>query len=321
MIKGQIKGNRVFTSGGIKVIPYTEMFEMYFKSLEIQGRAKETLRTYKHHHKYFFEFLKIYTGKDNPKSDAINIQCFEAYINYMQEIKGLSNPVTINSYMQNVSPVIKWGYERGYIGTTFSIPYLKVQETFKDIYTEEELNVLLTPPKNKNFVDIRNWAIIWTLASTGIRAKEIRNLKVCNLDLINRCITVNVTKNKKVRAIPISTALYEVLTDYLELRQGEGEEYLFPTVYNDMMERTTLQKHIKQYCNKRGVEKSGLHLFRHTFITLAVRTNVSPLMLKRITGHSTLSQLNRYYQANVTDLLSVIDDITPVKVKRKHSFK
>lgn len=318
---GEIKGNRLFTGGRTKVISYSELCEMYFKSLEVKGRAKETLITYKQHHKYFLKFLKEYSEKKNPTTDLINLECFEIYVRYMQEVKEINNHVTLNSYMQNISPLIKWGYERGYIKNDFKMPYLKTQEKFKEIYTEDELNTLLKSPHKKNFVDVRNWAIIWTLASTGIRAKELRNLKVGNVDLINRGITVNTTKNKKARVIPISTALYEVLTEYMEGRLGEHEDYLFPTVFNQMMERTTLQKHIKQYCNRRGVEKCGIHLFRHTFITLAVRTNISPLLLKRVTGHSTLKELNRYYQANVKDLLSVIDNITPGRTSKKNLFK
>ncbi len=34
------------------------------------------------------------------------------------------------------------------------------QETFKDIYTEEELKKLLVRPKNKSFLQYHNWVIL-----------------------------------------------------------------------------------------------------------------------------------------------------------------
>ena len=84
---------------------------------------------------------------------------------------------------------------------------------------------------------------------------------------------------------------------------------------------SSLQKCIKNYCNSRGIKKTSLHLFRHTFITNAVNKNVSPLILKRITGHSTMKELNRYYNARTTDLTSIIDEIAPKSDKKESYFK
>ncbi|HZK12543.1 MAG TPA: site-specific integrase [Atribacterota bacterium] len=159
------------------------------------------------------------------------------------------------------------------------------------------------------------------LASTGIRARELRELKVNNVDVISRAITVNQTKNKRPRMLPISKSLYAVLTNYMEERGGSVDDYLFPTVYNDIMAMTSLQDSTKKYCNERGVYKTSLHLFRHTFITNAVNQNVSPLILQRITGHSTMHQLIKYYNARTIDLVDVIDGIAPKNNRKKSHFK
>lgn len=84
---------------------------------------------------------------------------------------------------------------------------------------------MLDKPKKRDFVAIRKWSIIWTLASTGIRARELRKLKIKNVDLVNRIITVNSTKNKKPRNVPISLSFLEVIQEYLQIRNGEGEDY------------------------------------------------------------------------------------------------
>ncbi|QAA31173.1 tyrosine-type recombinase/integrase [Clostridium manihotivorum] len=321
MQKGDFRGTRLFKQKGKESVLYETLFEQFYKSAEIKGRAVDTLRTYRHHNKYFLEFLCYKTGKNNPTCEIIDFELMEDYISYLQQIKEIKNNITINSYMQNVSPVIKYGFKKGYIYKDFQFPYLKVQETFKEIYTPEEIEVLLEKPKKSNFVEIRDWAIIWTLASTAIRATELRNLIVQSVDLINRSIAVNRTKSKKPRYVPISTSLCEVLEEYLEVREGEGEGYLFPTVFNTQMERSTLQKQIKRYCNERGIEKCSLHLFRHTFITNSVNANVSPLILKRVTGHSTLHELNKYYNARLTDVVAIIDDVAPKINKKQQYFK
>ena len=139
--------------------------------------------------------------------------------------------------------------------------------------------------------------------------------------MVDRIITCNYTKNKKARYLPISSSLYEVLDNYLRLRKGEGEDFLFPTVYGEILSRTSLQKSIVKFCKERGIEKSGIHIYRHTFITRSVEKNVSPLILKNITGHSSFRQLNHYYNAKMSSMVEVIDSIAPNLHKKENKFK
>lgn len=251
----------------------------------------------------------------------INLELMEAYLCYLKESKRITNTATLNSSIQNISPAIKYGLKKRYILNQFQMPYVKGQETFKDIYTEDELKTLLEAPSSKDFITVRTHTIIWVLASTGIRARELRELKNSNVDLITRAITINQTKNKKPRRVPISMSLHDVLLNYMEVRVGDSDDYLFPTVYNEIMAMTTLQDSVQKYCNQRGIRKTSLHLFRHTFITNAVNQKVSPLMLQRITGHSTMQQLNRYYNSRIEDLVDIIDDIAPKNDRKKNYFK
>ncbi|MCB2312284.1 tyrosine-type recombinase/integrase [Clostridium tagluense] len=313
MKKGISKGQQMFKNEG-KIIKktYQESFEEYIDTAKIRGLSEDTIRTYYHHHKYFTEFI----GKNKNCGD-LDVKTVESYILYLQE-KDIKK-TTINSYVQNISPIIKYCIKKEYILNDFLIPIVKTQEEFKEILTEDELNVLLQPPKGKDFVSIRVYSCVWLLASTGLRASELRNLKIKNVNMLDRVITCNYTKNKKVRYLPISSSLYGVLDNYLVLRNGEGDDYLFPTVYGEILSRTSLQKGIVKYCHERGIQKSGIHIYRHTFITRSVERNVSPLILKNIIGHSSFKQLNHYYNAKVSSMVDVIDSIAP-KLNKKESF-
>lgn len=315
MKKGISKGSQLFKKEKqIIKKTYEEAFEEYLLSAKIRGRSEETMRTYKHHSNYFIQFIGV-----NTNCSEISLETLESYILYLKSksIKG----TTINSYMQNISPIIKYCIKKRYILDDFLIPTVKVQEEFKDILSEDELNKLLQPTKKKDFVSIRTYTCIWVLASTGLRASELRNLRVGNVNMINRIITCNYTKNKKARYLPISSSLYEVLQAYLEIREGEGDNYLFPTVYGEILSRTSLQKSIVKYCKERGVQKNGIHIYRHTFITRSVEKNVSPLILKNITGHSTFKQLNHYYNAKTSSMVEVIDSIAPNLNRKESQFK
>jgi integrase/recombinase XerD len=40
---------------------------------------------------------------------------------------------------------------------------------------------------------------------------------------------------------------------------------------------------------------------------------MSPLLLKRITGHSDFKMLNKYYQYNPVDLVNIVDEFNPLE--------
>lgn len=311
-----IKQKRLFSEKKVTRKTFEELLEEYLRYSKALNRSEYTIKAYKYHSKYFLEFI----GK-NFLCEDIDIHLIEEYLLYLRDKKGLTNGTTLNSYIRNLSPIIKYGYRKGYIYSDFEFPTVEEQEKVKEIYTAEELDKLLEKPKSRNFVEIRTWTMIITFASTGIRLRELRELKIKNVNMIDRTITLNDTKNKKSRILPISMALMEALQDYFEYRGGESEEYLFCNVFGEKISQTAVQKSIKDYNLKRGVNKYSIHLFRHTFITNAVNQNVSPLILKKITGHTTMKELNRYYNASPRDIVNIIDDIAPKPTKKKKFFK
>lgn len=286
-------------------LPYLELFDAYVKHCKLQNLSETTIRGYEYANKYFLR----YVGYDLKCSDVTQELVDDYKLNLINRLK----PETVNSYMFKISPIIKYGYQQGYIENDILFTHMKEQEHFKDIYTAEELSILLEKPKMNSFAEYRNWVIINFLLGTGVRAKELRELLIGNIDLNNNIINLNHTKNKKSRVIPISSTLHLILNEYISIRNGEEDDVLFCNQFGEPLCRTTLQMSITKYCKKRGVEKYSLHLFRHTFITLSVRKGVSPLILKRITGHSSFKMLDNYYNANAQDLVNIVDNINPLE--------
>ncbi len=310
MQKGKTYGKQAFRTSQTKEKNLSEVAEDYYNLCTIRGTAEVTIKGYKSALKYFNEF-----NGDNPiDSDSVNM-----YILHLK--KNGFKDTTINSYITKLSPIFNFGYSKGYLPKV-EIHEIKIQKTFKDIYSEQEMNLLLKQPKEKDFVSIRNWCMVWVFASTAIRRTELLNLKVMNVDMVNRVIALNHTKNKKCRYIPISSSLYEVLELYLNTRNYESaDEYLFCSVYNTILSTSTINKQLEKYNYSRGVTKTGIHKYRHTFITNAVNNNTNALLLQKLTGHSTLKELNTYYNANTNDVANIIDEIAPKSPSKKNIFK
>ena len=66
----------------------------------------------------------------------------------------------------------------------FKIKLPKVQESVKEIYTDEELKLLLKKPNIKEctFTEFRIWAFENFLVSTGQRLETALNVKIRDID-------------------------------------------------------------------------------------------------------------------------------------------
>ncbi|HZK12544.1 MAG TPA: phage integrase SAM-like domain-containing protein, partial [Atribacterota bacterium] len=134
---------------------FKELGEEFLRNAEVRGLSEWTIKSYRYQIGYFLEFAGVeLICKD------IGYEMIENYIIYMKEQKGISNPVTLNSYLQNISPMIKYGVKKRYILNKFLMPIVKGQETFKEIYTDDELKVLLDNPNKVDFITTRTHTII-----------------------------------------------------------------------------------------------------------------------------------------------------------------
>ncbi|NRT32615.1 integrase/recombinase XerD [Clostridium beijerinckii] len=308
MRKGEKVGKVQFNTNDKKQKPYDEVLEEYCELCKRRGLAEITIKGYRYSTRYFKKFNE---------NTLINRNTILDYIKYLQD-----NDVkwtTINSYIRKLTPVLNYAFEMGYYPKV-KVEYVKGQKEAKEIYSQEELQLLLEKPKKKDFVTIRNWAMTWVFASTGIRRTELINLKVSNVNLLERTLLLNTTKNKNARYVPVSSSLYDVLCEYIELRNGKNSDYLFPTVYNTKMSTSAINKELQNYNLSKGVLRSSIHAYRHTFITNAVNSNVNILLLKKITGHSSTTTLSGYYNAKINDTLDIIDTIAPKSDKRHSKF-
>lgn len=303
------KGKKEILFGNPSLKTFEELCKEHQNFCKMNNLSPVTIKTYTIAEGYFIRFI----GENILCSDITQDTINNYRLNLLNE--GNISAVSVNTYIHNLSPSIKYGMKRGYVTSNIEFKDNKAQESIKEIYTTEELRLLLKKPdiKHRGFAEFRNWVIINFLLATGIRARELRNLKIGDLDFENDMVRLQITKNKKARLVPISSTLKNVLLEYLAVRQSNSDDdYLFPNIYGEMLPVTTLQMGITKYCKKRGVEKYSLHLFRHTFATSYLRSGGNPLTLQRILGHSTLKMVNKYIQMNTDDLQRDIDKYNPL---------
>lgn len=292
-----------------------ETFEDFLIHKKSKGLSEKTLRTYKQH----FHTLSNTLNTDM-SIDDLSKEDLERLISILRESKLSSN--SISSYVRTMKVFLSWCNEEDI--TSLKLKAYKSEETIKETYTDKELEILLKKPNMKkcSFSEYRTWVIINLLLNNGCRAATIRNIQNKDVDLENFIIYLRHTKSKKAQVIPLCTELCAILKEYMKIRGGAPDDYLFSNESGTQLKEYALRSSIARYNNRRGVQKTSIHLFRHTFARkYLVDCGGNAFTLQRLLGHSTLDMTKHYCAIFDADIAKNYDRFSPLSQMKQNNNK
>jgi integrase/recombinase XerD len=288
-----------------------DALEKFLRKCRIKNLADRTIEYYEEHCGFFFSYLE--KEKPNIKYlQQLNQGIVEEYILY-KKATGIKN-TSINTELRAVRAFINFHAEKGNI-SSFKVDMLKTDKKVKETYSDEELKILLEKPNmdSCNFAKYRNWVTVNFLLGTAVRLKTLVNIKIKDVDLENSNLLLANVKNRKQQIIPISKSLNEILQEYLDIRKGEEEDYLFPTEHGKKMKKSSAIVAVNRYNKRRGVEKTSIHLFRHTFAKKWIKNGGDIFRLQKILGHSSMKVVREYVNMFNDDLKDNFDRFNPLE--------
>jgi integrase len=154
---------------------------------------------------------------------------------------------------------------------------------------------------------------------------EILSILIKNIDLQRRIIHIPQAKAGS-REQPITKHLAEFLKGYIETARP-GQEWLFPSEGSRTGHTVNIEKPFKRAVKATGLDpKIVRHTLRHTAITHLVQAGVDLPTVKRISGHKTLSMVERYSHQNGIHIQAAMDKLearysaTDEKTKKPQKF-
>ena len=179
---------------------------------------------------------------------------------------------------------------------------MKKKET--EFLTEEEAQAILRVPDRRTLQGKRDYAIILTLLTTGLRKAELCNLKVGDLKTYrNQAVIDVIGKGNKFRRIPLKTETLLAIKHYLKSTENGTElaHPLFQTLgkHGPYRERGLTHKAvdclIKSVVKKALIQKSvHPHVMRHTFATTLLDNGNDLRTVQALMGHSHIRTTERY---------------------------
>lgn len=299
--------NRIYLERRAQHARADEAFEKFIRMKKRQNLSVETINFYNDCFRYFGEFFDV--SQDCSK---ISLDTYYDYIEHLQTNKK-ANPTTINSYLRGLRTILYYFMDEGYT-LKFKMPMIKAEKQIKETYTEEELEKLLRKPdvKKCNFTEYRNWVMANYFLATGNRLRTVINIKIGHLDFENYLIFLGKTKNGKQQLIPMSKSLADILQEYLSYRQGNDDDYLFCSMHGEQLTRDGTSTLMRKYNLRRGVRKTSIHMYRHTFAKNWILNGGDIFRLQKILGHSTMDMVKNYVEMFDDDLKRDFETFNPL---------
>jgi integrase/recombinase XerD len=164
---------------------------------------------------------------------------------------------------------------------------------------EEGLQMLLSACES-----LYERALLTLLSNTGLRATELCNLKVGDLELDKGYLTVRLGKGNKSRVVGLNQLTVDVLRAYLRTITPK-QTLAFVNNVGLPLDRNGLYQRLERIGKKSGV-KVNPHALRRAFVTINANKGRPLQMLQMACGHSSIKTTMGYCQTSELELIEAM---------------
>jgi integrase/recombinase XerD len=181
-----------------------------------------------------------------------------------------------------------------------------------EVLTEPEQARLLEQIDLKDSSGIRNRAIIRVFLDTGLRAAELINLRLRDIDLVTGRLWVRQGKGRKDRGLWFNGKTRAALIAWLH---SSGKRALSDYVFTSLDGRKPLcgrwlRKFVRRLTEKAGIGKDiHVHSLRHSFACNLLRLKKNLFMVSKALGHANLNTTQIYLHLEDSELEAAMKEL------------
>ena len=244
--------------------------------------SENTVESYMRDLKYFL----TYTDKEILDITKKDIE------NYILHLLPNYNESSINRIIASIKSFYKYlAIYKGFINISEDVECLQRKKKLPKYLSIEEVDKLLDIELNTPF-DHRNKAILELMYATGLRASELINLELNNVDTVNMVVHVY-GKGSKERIVPMSKIAVNYLDMYINkyredlfVKGKPKTDVLFLNNHGTKMTRQGLYKIIGKIASEKNINKEITpHVLRHSFATHMIECGADIRSVQELLGH------------------------------------
>jgi integrase/recombinase XerD len=191
----------------------------------------------------------------------------------------------------------------------------KPERALPKVLSRAQVNQLIAAPKPESSLFARDVAILELLYASGLRATELCELKVRDVNFQVGCLRV-LGKGMKERIVPLGRAASEAITRYLEecrpKLQRKPSEILFLSKSGKPLERIALWMLVEKYGRSSGILKQvSPHTLRHCFASHLLGGGADLRVVQELLGHSDIQTTQIYTHVDDARLRAIHKQFHP----------
>ncbi len=182
----------------------------------------------------------------------------------------------------------------------------KKEKKIPKYFSQKELAILLDSVEPISDIDKRDRAMFELLYASGMRISELLSLKVFDLKLDEKFVSV-IGKGNKQRIIPINSSSINAVNDYIKVRlnfMDKDTNILFLNKRGTQMTRQGFTKILKNRALLVGITDISAHKLRHSIATHLLNNGADLKMIQQFLGHQSITTTEIYTHVNQSKISS-----------------
>lgn len=294
---------------------FVVLMKEHLESLKVKGQSERTISAAEWS---LSDFIIWCQERDLMRPQEITrpiLQRYQRLLFYARKTDGA--PLTLSTQHTRlvfIKQFFRWATMQNYLlsNPASGIELPRVEKRLpKHILSASEVEKVMAQADLTKAKGVRDRAILETLYSTGVRRRELANLKLIDLDIERGTVMVRQGKGRKDRMIPIGDRAMAWIEKYVrEVRTGYAIEpddgTLFLSSWGEPLAAHNLSNLVGRYIDASGIgKKGGCHLFRHAMATLMLEGGADIRFIQAMLGHVKLTTTEIYTQVSIKKLKEI----------------
>ena len=320
----------VYTTGTFKWRTYTSgpryKVNPYFRScldsfLDTLSQGKTTKR---HQDSRIRRFLNFLEGRGKTDFSAVGPRDLIDFLAYIYPHHKGDMGHTIHALRIFINFLVKNGMVTEKMLT---VPLQKPSPGRKKVascFTHEEVDLIIEQADRTSFIGKRDYAALCLAVNTGLRASDIINLKLQDLDWKNDQINIVQKKTGHCLTLPLEPAVGNALVEYiLHGRHDSDSKYVFlrdATPFTKLHDPRSIGCIINKYMQKASLpfetgDGKTFHGLRRSMGTWMLDSDIPLYTISQVLGHKSINSAKAYLSVNELKLAECSLDFELIAVE------
>ncbi len=274
--------------------------------IEIRKYTPKTIRSYRNNLSLFLRFCEEKAGIGDTEDITLSI-----IKQFAQTLSDAGRKGTyINSLLKTAKSFIQYCYDEGIGGfnTRKNFKWCKEEKPVITTFTDAHVRKMLKSCQGRDFISLRDTAILTMFFETGIRCWELCCIK--DEDIHEDFIIIN-GKNHKQRVVPVTAILKKALLKYRDCRESyftlkSRDDTFFLSFHGRKLNNSAVENILKRHGE--GIEgvRVSPHTCRHFYAQQHIKMGTDLYTISRLLGHENIGITQTYLNSlRDKDIISI----------------